>query len=137
MLDDLRYVLYADDEEDILSVATLALEMVGGLEVTACSSGRAALAAAHRRRPDLILLDVMMPDMDGPATLSLIRADPDLADIAVALLTARVRPSEVEDYLGLGADGVIAKPFDPMRLADEVRRIWRQARDRRGTRPAA
>lgn len=130
MSDDLVRVLYADDEEDILSVATLSLEMVGGLTVTTCASGAAALAEARRRRPDLIMLDVMMPEMDGPTAVKHIRADPSLADIPVVLLTARVRGTEVDEYLALGADGVIPKPFDPMTLADEVRRIWRMARAR-------
>lgn len=134
MSDDLRHVLYADDEADILSVASLALEMVGGLQVTACPGGREAIAAAHRHRPDLILLDVMMPVMDGPATLAVIRANPDLAGIPVVLLTARVRRAEVDTYLAAGADGVIAKPFNPMTLAEEVRAIWRRARE---VRPSA
>lgn len=125
---ELTHVVYADDEEDILSVATLSLEMVGGLSVTTCPGGREAIAEVRRRRPDLIMLDVMMPGMDGPTTLSQIRADPELADIPVILLTARVRGAEVDEYLALGADGVISKPFDPMTLADEVRRIWRRAK---------
>lgn len=130
MSDELTHVLYADDEEDILSVATLSLEMVGGLRVTTCGGGAAAIAEARRRRPDLIMLDVMMPGMDGPTAMSHIRADPALADIPVVLLTARVRGAEVDEYLALGADGVIPKPFDPMTLADEIRRIWARARSR-------
>ena len=128
MPDELTTIIYADDEEDILSVATLSLEMVGGLKVTSCSGGRAAIEEAHHRRPDLIMLDVMMPGMDGPTTMSEIRADPELSDIPVILLTARVRGVEVEEYKAIGADGVIAKPFDPMTLADEVRRIWQRAK---------
>lgn len=130
MSDELTHVVYADDEEDILSVAALSLEMVGGLSVITCSGGREAIEASRRQRPGLIMLDVMMPGMDGPTTLSQIRADPALADIPVILLTARVRGAEVEEYLALGADGVIPKPFDPMTLAEEVRRIWREARSR-------
>lgn len=137
MPDELRHVLYADDEADILSVASLALEMVGGLEVTACPGGSEAIAAAHRHRPDLILLDVMMPVMDGPATLAAIRSDPDLAAIPVVLLTARIRRAEVETYLAAGADGVIAKPFNPMTLADEVRAVWCHVRAERAGAAAA
>lgn len=135
MSDELTHIVYADDEEDILSVATMSLEMVGGLKVTACSGGREAIEAAHRLHPDLIMLDVMMPEMDGPTTLRRIREDPVLADLPVILLTARVRGAEVEEYLAGGADGVIAKPFDPMTLADEVRTVWARARRNRG-RPA-
>ncbi len=125
MSDEPIRILYADDEEDILDVATLALEMVGGLSVTTCGDGFQAVAAARRTPPDLIMLDVMMPGMDGPTAMSQIRADPDLGAIPVILLTARVRGPEVREYLSLGADGVISKPFDPMTLADEVRAIWR------------
>jgi CheY-like chemotaxis protein len=121
---DLKNILYADDEEDILAVATLSLEMVGGLNVTTCGDGYQAIEAAHRARPDLIMLDVMMPGMDGPTAMSRIRADPTLSDIPVILLTARVRGPEVREYYDLGADAVISKPFDPMTLAEEVRSIW-------------
>jgi CheY-like chemotaxis protein len=130
MSDKLHHVLYADDEEDILSVATLALEMVGGLTVESCSGGGEAIEAARRHRPDLIMLDVMMPGMDGPTTMARIRADASLADIPVVLLTARVRGAEVAEYLALGADGVISKPFDPMTLADDVRRVWEKVHAR-------
>ena len=124
----LKYVLYADDDEDILSVASLALEMIGGFTVTACSGGRQAIESARDRRPDLIMLDVMMPGMDGPATMSELRAEPRLVDVPVIFLTARVRDAEIGEYLALGADGVIAKPFDPLTLADEARRLWQRAR---------
>ncbi|NLH81254.1 MAG: response regulator [Phyllobacteriaceae bacterium] len=128
MSDEAIRVLYADDEEDILDVATLALELVGGLTVTTCSDGFQAVAAARAAPPDLIMLDVMMPGMDGPTAMSQIRADPSLGSIPVILLTARVRGPEVREYMALGADGVISKPFDPMTLADEVRTIWRTTR---------
>lgn len=130
MSDEPIRVLYADDEEDILDVATLALEMVGGLTVTTCRDGFQAVAAARASPPDLIMLDVMMPGMDGPTAMSQIRADPKLGDIPVILLTARVRGPEVREYMALGADGVISKPFDPMSLADEVRAIWRTTKAR-------
>ena len=121
---ELKTILYADDEEDILDVATMSLELVGGLSVTTCGDGFQAIEAAHRARPDLIMLDVMMPGMDGPTAMSRIRADPELSDIPVILLTARVRGPELQEYYELGADGVISKPFDPMTLSDEVRSIW-------------
>jgi len=132
MSSDLKHILYADDEEDILDVATLSLETVGGLDVTTCGDGFQAIEAAYRMRPDLIMLDVMMPGMDGPTAMSRIRADPALSDIPVILLTARVRGPEVQEYFDLGADGVISKPFDPMTLSDEVRSIW-SARRAKGT----
>ncbi|WP_199221388.1 response regulator [Desulfonatronum sp. SC1] len=79
--------------------------------------------------PDLILLDVMMPDMDGPTTMRELRKIPDLANTPVVFLTAKVQPQEFSAYLALGAQGVIAKPFDPMKLADEVHAVWEHMRN--------
>jgi two-component system OmpR family response regulator len=117
-------ILYVEDEPDIQTVAKLALEMVGGYQVMICSSGQEALANVSSFAPDLILLDVMMPGMDGPTTLQSLRANPASAIIPVIFLTAKVQPPEVAEYQALGALNVIAKPFDPMTLADQVRQIW-------------
>lgn len=121
---DLKRVLYVEDEPDIQAVAKLALEMVGGFTVKVCSSGDEALCDAEGFAPDMILLDVMMPGMDGPSTLKALRAVPGLANVPVAFMTAKVQPTEVAQYISLGARAVIAKPFDPMTLADQVRAIW-------------
>jgi CheY-like chemotaxis protein len=121
---NLERILYVEDEPDIQAVAKLALEMVGGYQVKICSSGQEALDALGGFEPDLILLDVMMPGMDGPTTLQNLRADPVTAGIPVIFLTAKVQPSEVARYQALGALNVIAKPFDPMTLAAEIRQIW-------------
>ncbi len=123
----LKRVLYAEDEPDIQAVAKLALEMLGGFQVQVCANGAEALAAARDFTPDLILLDVMMPGMDGPSTLERLRADPGTAAIPVIFLTAKVQPAEVVHYQSLGALDVIAKPFDPMTLATQVRQIWSTA----------
>lgn len=120
----LKTIVYADDETDIRTIAQIALEAVGGFEVTVCESGMQAVEAARKHKPQLVLLDVMMPGMDGPETLKNLRADPALADIPVIFMTAKVRPEEVESLIALGALGVIAKPFDPMTLADEIRTLW-------------
>lgn len=117
-------ILYVEDEPDIQTVAKIALETVGGFEVKVCSSGQEALSAAEDFAPDMILLDVMMPGMDGPSTLEALRKKPSLADTPVAFMTAKVQPAEVEHYKSLGAREVIAKPFDPMTLADQVKAIW-------------
>ncbi|HBP19967.1 MAG TPA: hypothetical protein DEA08_19545 [Planctomycetes bacterium] len=119
----IRKVLLVDDEPDIRKIGTLALERVGGLEVTQASSGLEALELAVAAAPDVILLDVMMPELDGPATFSRLRELPELADTPIVFLTAKVQKNEVERYMELGAKGVIKKPFDPMTLADEVRRV--------------
>ena len=123
---ELSHILCVDDEPDVLFLARRSLEKVGGFTVTPASGGMSALEVLGAARPDLILLDVMMPEIDGPATLKLIRANPDYDGIPVIFITARVRSSEVEEYLALGACGVLAKPFDPMSLPNEVRAIWDQ-----------
>lgn len=120
----LEKILYIEDEADIQAVARLALEALGGFVVQTCSSGRDGVARASAFAPDLILLDVMMPDMDGPATLLALRQVPGLAQVPVVFMTAKVQPQEVAHYRALGAVDVIAKPFDPMALATQVRQIW-------------
>lgn len=120
----LSRVLYVEDEPDIQEVVRLALEMVGGFEVEVCGSGRDALARAQEYRPDLILLDVMMPGMDGPTTLAALRQVPELEQTPVVFMTAKVQAHEVAHYKEMGALDVIAKPFDPMTLSATVAEIW-------------
>lgn len=122
----LQNILYVEDEPDIQAVAQVALEMVGGFTLKVCSSGQEALEAVLTFTPDLILLDVMMPGMDGPTTMLELRKQPALAHTPMVFMTAKVQPGEISEYLALGASGVIAKPFDPMKLATEVRTIWEQ-----------
>lgn len=114
-------ILYVDDEADIREVAELALELEPGFEVRSCASGAEALKVAPEWRPDLILLDVMMPGMDGPAVLAQLRGSAETAEIPVVFITARTQQQEVAQLRALGARGVIAKPFDPMALAGQVR----------------
>jgi two-component system, OmpR family, response regulator len=120
----LQRILYVEDEPDIQAVARLALEMVGGFTVKVCSSGEDALREAEAFAPDMILLDVMMPGMDGPSTLKAIQGIAALEKVPVAFMTAKVQPAEVEHFISLGARDVIAKPFDPMNLSNQVREIW-------------
>jgi CheY-like chemotaxis protein len=121
---ELSRILCAEDEADIGTVARMALEAVGGFTVEVCASGEAALETAPAFAPDLILLDVMMPGMDGPATLDALRRRPELAATPVVFMTAKALSSEVERYMALGVLGVIAKPFDPMTLAARVWDKW-------------
>ncbi len=116
-------IMIVDDDEDICTVAALAARRVGGWDVVIAASGQEALAKARSERPDVILLDAMMPVLDGPATLVKLREEPSTATIPVIFLTAKVQRREVEHYKELGAIGVIRKPFDAMTLPDEVRRI--------------
>ncbi|MCB1908012.1 MAG: response regulator [Rhodocyclaceae bacterium] len=120
----LRRILYVEDDADIRMVACLALESIGGFEVSACASGEEALDVADDFAPDMILLDVMMPGMDGPSTLRALRGLPGFADTPVAFMTAKVQPEELAEYGALGSCDAIAKPFDPMLLADQVRALW-------------
>jgi two-component system, OmpR family, response regulator len=119
----IRKVLMVDDEPDIRRVGQMSLELVGDLRVLLAESGAEALELARRELPDVILLDVMMPQLDGPATLLLLKADAATAQIPVIFLTAKVQKNEVERYLAQGAHGVIFKPFDPMTLPQEIRRL--------------
>ena len=123
----LERILYMEDEPDIRAVAKIALEAVGGFQVMICSSGADALEKVSGFAPDLILLDVMMPSMDGPTTLKHLRANSATASIPVIFLTAKVQPTEVSQFQSLGALDVIAKPFDPMTLSEQVHTIWRRS----------
>ena len=120
----LHKILLVDDDADIRRVATICLERVGEWAVVGVGSGAAALAVAAVEAPDVVLLDVMMPGMDGPETLAVLRADPRTRSIPVIFMTARVLPEEVEAYLRLGARGVIQKPFDPMALPGLVQEMF-------------
>jgi CheY-like chemotaxis protein len=124
--DTLQRILYVEDEPDIQAVARIALETVGGFTVQICSSGEEALQNAVDFAPDLLLLDVMMPSMDGPTTLQELRNIPELADTPAVFMTAKVQPQEIEQFKSFGALDVIAKPFDPMALSDQINAVWQQ-----------
>jgi CheY-like chemotaxis protein len=121
-------ILVVDDEADIRAVATLSLESVGGWQVHAVASGREAIGAARGQRFDAILLDVMMPELDGPSTLAALRDEAGVGDVPVVFLTAKVQPADRSALEATGAAGIVAKPFDPMRLPDEIGRILAERR---------
>ncbi|MCH7539004.1 MAG: response regulator [Proteobacteria bacterium] len=125
----LTRILYVEDEPDIQAIARLALETIGGFTVEICSSGSAAIEAAPRFAPDLILLDVMMPGMDGIDTLKALREIPQTVTTPVIFMTAKVQKQEIERYKELGAVDVIPKPFDPMTLAAVIKDIWQRRDD--------
>ena len=125
-------VMLVDDDEDLRLLGRLALGDVGGWETLVASSGPEAVTLASTHRPDVILLDFMMPGVDGVATLELLRANADTADIPVIFMTAKAQRDDVQRYLELGAIGVIGKPFDPIGLADEIRRIMAVAHGQEG-----
>jgi CheY-like chemotaxis protein len=116
-------ILYVDDEADIREIAQMSLELDPELEVLTCASGAEAIEQAAAWHPQLILLDVMMPGMDGPTVFARLREQEATAGIPVAFITARTQASEVNGFLAMGACGVLAKPFDPMTLAGRVREL--------------
>lgn len=120
----LSRILLVEDEEDIQRVVRLSLEAIGGIAVEIVASGSDAVKIALHFKPQLILLDVMMPGLDGPSTLRSLRAEEALRAIPVVFLTARAQPQEVQEYFDLGAYEVIVKPFDPFELPQRLQELW-------------
>ena len=126
---ELNKILCVEDEADIQAVAKVALETVGQFQVQMCSSGQEALSTLPGFEPQLVLLDVMMPGMDGPTTYQEIRKLNGYSDVPIIFMTAKVMESDREQYIALGAAGIIAKPFDPMALSEQIRQIWHEHHD--------
>lgn len=126
----IKKVLMVDDDPNIRLVSQISLEDVGGFDVFAAESGAECLEVAEREQPDLILLDVMMPEMDGITTFKELQKRPTLKTIPVIFLTAKVQAHEVEGYRNLGATGVLFKPFDPMKLSDDIKSLLDAATNR-------
>ncbi|GGF35510.1 response regulator [Aliidongia dinghuensis] len=124
MTEPLKRILLVEDDPDVQTIASMALIDIGEFDLTVCSSGREALDRIGHIQPQLVLLDVMMPDMDGPTTLEALRRLPLTPQPPVVFMTAKVQPQEQRRYLDLGAVDVIAKPFDPVTLADQLHAVW-------------
>ena len=125
----LQRILHIEDEEDIRTIAKLTLEALGGFTVESCGSGPEAIAAAPHFKPDMILLDVMMPGMDGPMTLAELRKLPGTQRTPVIFMTAKAQPHEIVKFRELGAVDVVTKPFDPQVLCEHLAAIWRSIED--------
>lgn len=123
-MSELIKIMHVEDDPSIQMVTKVALQSIGKLEVHTCSGGQEALDSVSSVNPDLILLDVMMPGMDGPTTLQHLKSLIDITVTPVVFLTAKVQPQELKRYRELGAIGVIIKPFDPMQLANQVKALW-------------
>ena len=123
-----KHILLIDDEDDIREVTAITLETVAGWRVSAANSGPAGVELAKHVVPDAILLDVMMPNQDGPTTLQALRSDASTTDIPVIFLTAKVQVTERERLRAMGAAGILAKPFDPLMLANQISELlgWRK-----------
>jgi two-component system OmpR family response regulator len=128
MTDKLQRLTYVEDEPDIRSITEFALKELGGYELDVCASGPEAIDRTPDFNPDLIILDVMMPGMDGIETYKRLRAIPKLAETPIVFMTAKAMKHETDRYRALGAADVIPKPFDPITLPDRVREIWQQVR---------
>jgi len=124
MAPKLEKILYAEDDADIRTIAVLAMEVLGGMKVETCDSGVNVVEKAHEFKPDLILLDVMMPNVDGPTALGQLRQVPELSKIPVVFITAKVMKEEVAEFRELGAVDIIEKPFDPQSLTEQINAIW-------------
>ena len=122
----LARIMYVDDEPDVRKVAKISLELVGKFELCLCDSGREAIAQVQQFKPDLILLDVMMPEMDGPTTLVALRGIQAVASTPIAFMTAKAQSAEIKRYRDLGAVEVFTKPFQPMQLPNQLRELWRR-----------
>ena|ERR1700722_2047413 len=123
MIEDIKKVLLVDDDQNIRFVAQMTLEGLTEWKIVVADSGKAAIEVAPNEKPDLIMLDVMMPEMDGPTTFMKLQEIPSLRNVPVIFMTAKIQTHELENYLKLGAAGVVSKPFDPMTLPDEIAKI--------------
>lgn len=124
MTKQLEKVLHVEDEPDIRTIAKVALERLGGLTVESCESGAVALEAVHTFKPDLVLLDAMMPEMDGPDVLKRLRKDERTQNIPIIFMTAKAQAHEIEAYKSLGALDVITKPINPTTLHQQLKDVW-------------
>jgi len=121
----LQRILLADDEPDILEISRIALETVGGFDVSVCSSGKTLLERLSEFEPDLVIVDVLMPDMTGPEVFEEIRRRPEFDAVPVIYLTGVIQEEELEDLRKAGVADIILKPFDPMTLADRINDVWK------------
>lgn len=124
----LNRILYVEDDADIREIVTMSLEMLGEFQVAACDSCANALDLVEEFNPDLLLLDVMMPDVDGPATLQVLREHVSAESAPAIFITAKVEAGEMASYRHMGVLGVIVKPFDPMILSGQIEEIWQRHR---------
>lgn len=120
----LTKLLCVDDDADVLTIAKYCLENLSGVKVKCVGSGKEAIQEAISFHPDLILLDVMMPEMDGIETVKAIRLDPMIAQIPVIFFTAKTQKYDIDSYLKLGIIDVITKPFDPFTFSKSIQQIW-------------
>lgn len=120
----LQRIIHVDDDDSIRAIAKVALERIGNFTLLSCASGAEAIEKAEQFAPDMILLDVMMPGIDGPTTLKKLRELMDLTEVAVVFMTAKVQSTEIAFYKSIGACNVVLKPFDVMTLSEQLGKYW-------------
>lgn len=123
---ELKRILYAEDEPDVQTVVEITIQTMSNYEIKVCSNGKLLLDCVEEYNPDLILLDVMMPEMDGPTTFKHLKQDEKTKNIPVIFMTAKAQTHEVETFKQSGAIGIVTKPFDPLILCTEIEKIWRE-----------
>lgn len=123
-MEELKRIMHVDDDESIRMITSVTLESVGNLEVASCESGFEAQEKFAEFQPQALLLDVMMPELDGPGTLEALKQQADLNDVLVVFMTAKVQKEEVDHLREIGGFDVIEKPFDPMALAEKIQSCW-------------
>ena len=124
---ELKKLIIAEDDEDILTIIQISLEEVPNLQLKLCRTGQEVIQEAINFIPDMIILDVMMPNMDGIATIKALQLIPLLANIPVVFMTAKAQVRDIEEYLKLGVLDVIIKPFDPLLLPEIISECWRKS----------
>ena len=121
---DLKRIMHIEDDESIRMITNVTLDEIGNFEVLSCESGYEGIRQFADFAPQVILLDVMMPELDGPDTLEELKNKYDLSGVMVLFMTAKVQKEELEHFRAIGGFDVIEKPFDPMALADKIRAAW-------------
>lgn len=121
---ELKRILYAEDEPDVQTVVELTVQTMSNYEIKICDNGKRLLECVEEYNPDLILLDVMMPEMDGPTTYKNLQENPNTKNIPVVFMTAKAQVHEIETFKETGILGVITKPFDPINLCSEIEGVW-------------
>jgi two-component system, OmpR family, response regulator len=124
---ELKKILYAEDEPDVQTVVELTIQTMSNYSIKVCDNGKRLLECVQDYNPDLILLDVMMPEMDGPTTLKNLQENIKTKDIPVVFMTAKAQVHEIETFKESGVLGIITKPFDPINLCSEIEKIWNRS----------
>lgn len=121
---ELKKILYAEDEPDLQTVVEMTINAMSNYEIKICDNGKKLLESVEAYNPDLILLDVMMPEMDGPTTFKNLQANEKTKNIPVVFMTAKAQVHEIETFKETGVLGIITKPFDPVNLCSDIEKIW-------------